>query len=205
MDQRPLFLGHRVLNCCNKCVNPFYSGREAHVIYKLCAGGIAYCCGFFSPHRWWQFRRRPSHHPFGKARICIQLRASTDVSACMQSSGPAAHPPEQNCCGWRGNLFNGSRNCAPTCSGGHNLIKLKRLLLNWYTLPLSFFLISTKWELIAAQLLTFFWPSPADLLGLLPLPKRRERNLNRHWSTAEWLRYLLTQPTVYWSHADQQN
>lgn len=140
-------------------------------MYKMCTGGIAYWV--FFPPRWWQFRRRPSHHPLGKARICIQLWASTDVSACVQSSCPAAHPPEQNsCCGWRGNLFNGSRNCALTCSGGHNLIKLKRLLLNWYTLPFLF--ISTNWELIAAQLLTSFWPSLTDLLGLpvfYPFPR----------------------------------
>lgn len=134
--------------------------------------------------RWWQFRRRPSHHPFGKAWICIQLRASTDVSTPSQSStqGPAAHPPDQNsCCGWRGNLFNGGRNCASTCCREHNLIKLKRLLLYllyWYRHPFFFFLISKKKDLTAAQLLTLFWPGPIDLLGIpvyFPFPRGGRR------------------------------
>lgn len=86
----------------------FFSGREASARYNACCWISVLV--FFS-FRWWQFRRRPSHHPFGKAWICIQLWASTDVSTDPQSStqGPAAHPPDQNsCCGWRGNLFNGS-------------------------------------------------------------------------------------------------
>lgn len=163
--------------------------------------------------RWWQFRRRPSHHPFGKAWICIQLRASTDVSTPSQSStqGPAAHPPDQNsCCGWRGNLFNGGRNCASTCCREHNLIKLKRLLLYllyWYRHPFFFFFNFHKKGPHCCPVAHFvltrsYWLTRYS--SLFPLPKRREKNFNCHWSPAEWLRYFLTQPFT-WSYADRQN
>lgn len=159
---------------------------------------------FFS-FRWWQFRRRPSHHPFRKAWICIQLWASTNVSIYSQPSrqGSAAYLPGLNfCCGWRGNLFNGSRNCTPTCS--RELI----ISLNWrgcfYTdIPILFVLFFFFFNFhkkgahccpVAYFLFTKSY-GITTYSSLLRLPKRRERNLNCHWSTAEWLWYLLIQPT----------
>lgn len=148
---------------------------------------MGYHVGFLPP-RWWQLRGRPSHNPLGKARICIQLRASTDVSvpACNAPQRPEARPL------WvEGKPFQWWQILC--CRRGHHLLQLKRLLSHF-----------TKWEHVAARLLptqpSCNWFSVLQYFTLFP-------RWGVHWtglSPAERLRCLLTQPAGG-SHAGQQN